>query len=769
MSYKLVIFFSLCLTFLIVSCSPQDTINPGAAWKYHNLRTLTDYDDLDYEGDFIAGYSRLAGSDLQFRFDLLDLTNTGTLDYYIALDTEPGGTRQLPIDGSTEFDWDTLLVFPAAGNPQALSSKSIDGINTGKGVESQFSLREDLIPRIIRIPWQDYVLISVNKALFPVTSKGIKVQAFITDRGASIVRDSIGPFSTSALPPQPAPLILAFWNTFPAYSPAQSLRRWDGAHTGPFGERHGLSILLSNINRYGVPAVLLDLRDPTALSALDHFDAISTIRELVSKKLLVLPDLSPGTPGFPHFPKGLPNWADDQYLHDLNEISEQFRLPSSDIYYTPRKLDENIWNYVVVFGPENSSGNKFSSNGSFLPLPAQIPDELQATPNGLSITIRKKLLDNALKINQQRGDLPLLILGGSLVESAFANPRSAAATLSYIANHPWIKPLNGDDIRALPDRVSPQLMSGWTPISTGESFSPSPALSSLLNPAENSQNPLIKSAWQSAMSLYAPLPPEPELLPALRSNYSGQPGILQEAARWADNPEPRLDCLSDPDFDGLPECILASNNQFAIFDLEGARLIAYFYLSNDGIHQIIAPTSQFIVGFGDPSTWEINNGEGADTAGIHGAFSDGPPPWEQYHVNMSDDQITFTSPDQRTTKKFSLTESGLRTDYFTSDPLSTKVPIALDPWTRFSQSWSEAYSYTPIPEGYNIQLDDHVVLEVLTDSSISGQMFTDSRGSFSGPEDPNFDYPKGHYLPFPMALLDLESQGDFSVQFNLYP
>jgi hypothetical protein len=62
-----------------------------------------------------------------------------------------------------------------------------------------------------------------------------------------------------------------------------------------------------------------------------------------------------------------------------------------------------------------------------------------------------------------------------------------------------------------------------------------------------------------------------------------------------------------------------------------------------------------------------------------------------------------------------------------------------------------------------------LVLEVLTDSSISAQMFTDSRGHLSIPEDPNFDYPKGHYLPFPMALLELESQGDFTVQFTLSP
>lgn len=769
MSNRIVISILICLAFLTISCSPQENVNPAVAWDYTDLRILSDYDDLNSEGDFIAGYSRLAGSDLQLRFDLLDLPITGTIDIYIALDTEPGGTRQLPIDGFTEIDWDTLLVLPAVGSPQAFSSNSIDENNLKTDIESQFSLREDLIPRVIRIPWQDYVLTSINQAALPISTKGFKIQALSTDPGSSSIRDSIGPFSTGALPPQPAPVVLAFWNTFPAYTPAQSLRRWDGAHTGPFGERHGLSILLNNIKRFGVPAVLLDLRDPSALSALDHLGAISGIRELVSKKLLVLPDLIPGSPALPLFPTGLPDWAPGQYLQDLSEISEQYGLPTSDIYYTPRQSDDNIWKYALTFGPEDSLGNHTPSAISFLPLPAQTPDEFQATPDGPSITIRKQLLDNALEINRQSGDLPLLILGGSLVESAFADPLSAAATLSYIANHPWIKPLNGDDLRSLPGRVSPQLMPGGTTLSTVESYSPSLILSNLPNPAEYSQNLFIQSAWQSALSLYTPLPPEPDILPAVRSNYSGQPGITLEAARWADNPVSRQDCLSDPDLDGLPECILASEGQFAIFDLEGARLLAYFYISEAGLHQIIAPTSQFIVGLGDPSTWQLDAGEGAETAGIHGAFTENPPPWEQYYVIVSDNQLTFTSPDQRITKVFSLSETGLRADFHTSDPISFQIPVAIDPWTRFSPDWSDAYSYHPIPEGYLIQLDDQLSLEVLTDSSISAQMFTDSRGHLAVPEDPNFDYPTGHYLPFPMALLELESQGDFTVQFTLSP
>ena len=48
---------------------------------------------------------------------------------------------------------------------------------------------------------------------------------------------------------------MVFWNTLPSATPAQTLRRWDGAHTGPMGGKHGLSVLLQAAASQGVPLV----------------------------------------------------------------------------------------------------------------------------------------------------------------------------------------------------------------------------------------------------------------------------------------------------------------------------------------------------------------------------------------------------------------------------------------------------------------------------------------------------------------------------------
>ncbi len=359
----------------------------------------------------------------------------------------------------------------------------------------------------------------------------------------------------------------------------------------------------------------------------------------------------------------------------------------------------------------------------------------------------------------------MLILGGSLLESAFGDPQSATATLSYISNHPWINPLNKDELLTLPLNTAPQILPGTTSIPK-DLFSPSAVLRILPDPGLNSHNPLYQSTWESALSLYAPLPPEPDTLPLLRSNYSGQPGITLEAARWADNPLPRQDCLSDPDLDGVSECILASDHFFAIIDPQGARLLAFYFLSDNGIHQIIGPTSQFIVGLADPSVWRIDAGEGADTAGVHGAFADQTPPWSLFDITHTEDFIEFTSPDELVTKRFSLSSSGIRVEYDSSKPQFAQIPIAADPWTRFSPGWSSIHHEQPISNGYLIQINDQIEVEILSEAPISAHNYRDSQAMMDNPEDPNYDYPQGHYIPYPMTILEINSSLDFFVEIN---
>jgi hypothetical protein len=562
-------------------------------------------------------------------------------------------------------------------------------------------------------------------------------------------------------------MVLAFWNTFPAFTPAQSLRRWDGAHTGPFGERHGLSILLDNVRKTRVPVVLLDFRNPLSLSAVDALGALPEILQLESENLIILPDMLQGSPTYPVFPTGLPDWGVQYNFLDNERASATFGLKSSQILYSPANQDGGFSNYQVIFTNMNGMNDSSLQDERILPIPHEHPIEQQATPDGPNISIRQILLDNVSKINHGIRDIPVLILGGSFPESSFGDPHSAQATLSYIDNHPWIHPMGISDLITLPPQTTQQIFAGETDPVHIKSFTPSDVLFTIPVPSDKSQHPLHQSAWEAAKALYAQLPPESDTLPELRSNYSGQPGIILAAATWAENPQPIHNCITDPDQDGTPECILSTDQLFAVFDVEGGRLISLYKLMANSLHQIIAPTTQFIIGLADPSTWLLEAGEGADPEGVHGAFADSEPPWETYRPKISEESLTLSSPNGHIEKRFSLTARGLHIEYHNHKPLNVKIPFAIDPWNRFTQDWKESYQLNPISNGYELTYSDELEVEMLTDASITGHIFTQSPGRHDVPENPNFDYPHGHYLPYPMAIMELRSPGNFTLELNI--
>ena len=115
----------LLLLLIAVGCLPTRlpraifpvSTTPSQPWAYTDLRALAPAGSQAPSHDLIAAYTRAAGPDLQFRLDLLDLVFQPDSDLYLALDTLPGGTTQLPIEAEAGLAWDLLLVMPATGRP----------------------------------------------------------------------------------------------------------------------------------------------------------------------------------------------------------------------------------------------------------------------------------------------------------------------------------------------------------------------------------------------------------------------------------------------------------------------------------------------------------------------------------------------------------------------------------------------------------------------------------------------------------------------------
>jgi hypothetical protein len=239
-------------------------------------------------------------------------------------------------------------------------------------------------------------------------------------------------------------------------------------------------------------------------------------------------------------------------------------------------------------------------------------------------------------------------------------------------------------------------------------------------------------------------------------------GELLAAAHWAETPSVRADCLDDLDADGQTECILSNRSYFAILDPSGARLTNLFHLDANGTHQLVGPSSQFAVGLSDPSEWHPERGEFADPGVIPGAFADTVDPWVNYTTVVVSDGIIFTSLDGSRVKTYRLTEDGIETTYRVPGSVSTRIPLAVDP-QAFYFSPTE-YQPTLAPHSWMWSVVNGISVEVRTDAALSAEGFGSSFPFLFMPEDPNLDYPKGHYIPFPLSIVGIQGLQSLTVE-----
>ena len=160
---------------------------------------------------------------------------------------------------------------------------------------------------------------------------GLGFQAFTRQPGDTRLSDSTKVFSLDGAPPPPARTLLAFWSTLPAYSPAQALRRWDGAHTGPLGARHGFGNLLKALRDYQAPAALLDLKNIASLAALEYIDQVDTVRALAKRGLLILPENMPELHSGPAY--DLPAELFSAAAATSRQVSSELGLPAAQFAY----------------------------------------------------------------------------------------------------------------------------------------------------------------------------------------------------------------------------------------------------------------------------------------------------------------------------------------------------------------------------------------------------------------------------------------------------
>jgi len=695
------------LVLIMTACSSSSP--PNRPWVQADLRALGQKVTASPATDILAVYTRTTDLSVDIRVDLLDIN--------------PGDAYSLKIALWDDRDFSkTPLTIEIA----ATGAVQTSGIQAGKPA---------IWPRVVQDYQLDTVTVTLNRA-FIGDRYHLDVASYTTDPLAQA--DEVDDVRSDGPPPhQYAPLLMAFWDVFPATTPTQALRDWDGAHAGPLGSRHGLKYILAAAGQFGFPMALLDLKNPASLAALDFMGNLPEINALQAGGLLLLPDVAFGEPT-------------TVALGLSDRAAAGFGLPSSQFVYAPSPnplpdlKQAALAGYRAQFLPLADDTHLAKSDGRLL-IPLPTANAIQATQDGPSLEVRRALIATALSPDPA----DLVVLGGSLPQSTWGDPDMADPTFEWIAAHPWIQALAGPGLLAFPSRP--------LPIPAPAAAGSQPWLKALQSAPENAAS---LSAWQTYLTLTA-YTPDPQLQ-ALGRAYLGQVGELLAATNWARQPAARADCSEDLNGDGRDECVLANQQYFAILETAGARLTQFFYRDANGPHQLVGPSSQFAIGLSDPSEWHPENGEAADPNIIPGAFSDASDTWTDYTPTIRPDGISFTSPDGRLLKNYQLTATGMEVQYQGPGPVSTLIPLAVDPQRYYSGPVN--YRATLAPHAWTWSLTGGSRVEVSSDATLSAEAFTAAIPFVSSSEDPNLDYPKGDYLPFPLSLVTIQSSGNFSVE-----
>jgi hypothetical protein len=140
-------------------------------------------------------------------------------------------------------------------------------------------------------------------------------------------------------------------------------------------------------------------------------------------------------------------------------------------------------------------------------------------------------------------------------------------------------------------------------------------------------------------------------------------------------------------------------------------------------------------------------------------------------------------------KSYSLIPGGLMVCLQTAHPQAFQIPLALDPWLRFQPDWGARYGELqanagrlPTASGQECRLDADLpdtstawrwgslngpAIEVHSTVPLRTSTFLDSRRRMGRVEDPNTEFPPGHYLPYPLALLEVQVQNSLELYIRL--
>jgi hypothetical protein len=411
---------------ITAACQPLNFQNGFSA---SDLLTLDPNDSDAASTDMLAVYSRQTAQTLSLRIDMLDFNPSSAPTFILLFDTFPGNSFSAPHDYDSYDGWDVFLLIQPDGTSSLESG--LDATLSGESVDTTYDPVLDTVT--IRLP------LNVIEPPGP-----FDLIIFSLYHPGNKPADTIGPIRSDTPPPKPIPILMAFWNSFPSTTPAQALRSWDGAHTGPAGERFGLRHLLESVEAYGVPVVLADLRQPTNLAGLQFLGATPWLKDLAQRSLVSLPNTLPEELCDQ---ASASNWP-QEVLTQMNDPSTGMDFQTSTTLTCHPDGSQSGYlqlppgyRYLLLHESVGATNNRLQMReagppGIFI-LGSEASAATQSKDAGLSLDLRQQIAAELGSDTSRR----VLVLSVDFQNSFWGDPRSADESMRWITAHPWIQPL----------------------------------------------------------------------------------------------------------------------------------------------------------------------------------------------------------------------------------------------------------------------------------------------------------------------------------------
>lgn len=738
------IFTFTIIAVIFAGCIPIHDVN--LTWQLRHLRYIDPIDSGDNNNELIAVYSTEQHfpykSQHIVRLDFVELQQPQPFDLYIYLDLFPGSQRE-PVTFESNFYWEIGIYIPSYQRPVQVFDQNFSPI-------SAFPLT------IQRHADQDYLEVGfLSENPLWLIPRNFSMKIVVVSPNTHAVLDQTPQISATALAPQPIQVLFVFWDTFPAFTPVQAIRRWDGAHTGPLGGRHGLYSLLRAANSNRTPVVLLDLKNPFALSALEFAKKRNEIILTNQTFIFVLPDNILIMDGeSQHHQNSKLSWQ-RQFFQNLGYPVSPFAYISPNVLLSdyPFNLHNLCSSHQLIFSLVNNPAlsSQISSSGPcrWLGIPEGISNPIyQPSDTGLSAELKKKMI-TSLTTKSQTSQNPIIIVGGSLPFSTWGDPQVARAALNEIKNLPWIHLLDANDLLGQP----PSLLE---PIRFYDNKSPQQqeldAKLKLL-PGSFLQDQHLRWIQEHFLfSLEASVYPSPPALPQLRTNLLPLLSALRWIDLWNSSLTSYAECPQDITSDGIPDCILSNQKIAAWIDPLWGSILFVFSRDQSGVHEIIGPASQLVSGLTDSATWDLSQGIYAENRFFEVALRDSLS-YDNYQIAINKLQLSVDKGEL--VKTIELRDNTIQISYSNSPSQPLYIPFLIDPWHRFEVEWSNHY-FSYINGNIPCWTFSHQVSACVSPSqNINIHTFKDTQNRFETTENPNIGNPPGHFLPFPLALFEM--------------